>query len=142
MGKFISDNWKVMVNGHDLSAYADQIDTPQEKEQIDVSGFGGTREFLPGQEDATLTIEFLSAFGSNEPHDVLYTLYSSGSHFPVYVQPDADAGTSATNPIYGGTACLYQYNGGAASLNDVAKFSVDFKPAPNSSFAWGTAAIS
>lgn len=140
MGKFISTNWKVVVNGHDLSEYADQVDTPLEKEQIDVSGFGGTREYLPGQEDGTLTVEFISAFGSAEPHQVLYPLYTSGSHFPVFVQPDADSGTTAANPVFGGTACLYAYNGGAASLNDVAKFSVDFKPAPGASFTWGTVA--
>lgn len=140
MPKFISNNWKVSVDGNDLSTYADSVDTPLEKEQVDVSGFGGTREFLPGIEDATLTVEFLSAFGSNEVHDVLYNLYAVGSHFPVFVQPDADGGTSDTNPIFGGTAVLYSYNGGAASLNDAAKFSVDFKPAPNSSFTWGTVA--
>lgn len=140
MGKFISDRWKVVVNGFDLSRYADSVDTPQEKDQVDVSGFGGTREFLPGVEDSTLTIEFLQGFGSAEPHQVLQPLYSSGTVFAVYVQPFSDQGTSATNPVFGGTASLYTYNGGAAALNEAGKFSVDFKPAPNSRFTWGTVA--
>ena len=142
MGKFISNDWKVVVNGTDLSQYADSVDTPQEKEQVDVSGFGGTREFLPGIEDATLTIEFIQGFGSAEPHTVIYPLYDGGSLFPVYVQPFRQEGTSGSNPLFGGSASVYQYNGGAAALNDVGKFSVDFKPAPGNRFTWGTTAIS
>jgi hypothetical protein len=140
MAKFISDNWKVVVNSKDLSVFADSVDTPQTKDQVDVSGFGGTREFIPGIEDAELTVEFLQGFGTNEPHDVLYPLYSSGTTFSVYVQPFRGTGTTSANPIYGGTASLYEYNGGAASLNDPSKFSATFKPAPNSKFTWGTVA--
>ena len=140
-GKHIATDWKVVVNGQDLSEFADSVDTPAEKEQVDVSGFGGTREFLPGIEDATITVEFLQGFGTADPHGILYPLYAAGSAFPMYVQPFRSEGTSGTNPLFGGTASLYSYNGGAASLNEASKFSVDFKPAPNSSFTWGTVAI-
>jgi hypothetical protein len=140
MAKFLSTDWKVIINGVDLSKYADSVDSPMEKDQVDVSGFGGTREFIPGIEDATITVEFLQGFGANEPHTVLYPLYNGGSTFPMYVQPFRSQGTSATNPVCGGTASMYQYNGGAAALNDPAKFSVDFKPAPASRFTWGTTA--
>lgn len=141
MGKAIATDVLVMVDGTDLSSFADQIDTPLEKEQVDVSGFGGTKEFLPGVEDATLTVEFLSGFGTAEPHGIVYPLYSSGSQFPVYVVPTSGSIT-ATNPCFGGIGVVYAYNGGAASLNDVGKFSVDFKPAPGYSFTWGTVAPS
>jgi hypothetical protein len=140
VAKFLSTDWKVMVNGVDLSVYADSVDTPMEKDQVDVSGFGGTREFIPGIADATITVEFLQDFASSKVHATLYPLFSGGSVFPMYVQPFRSSGTSATNPICGGTASMYQYNGGAAALNDAAKLSVDFKPAPNSSFTWGTVA--
>jgi len=140
MAKFLSTDWKVVVAGTDLSRFADSVDTPMEKDQVDVSGFGGTREFIPGIEDATITIEFLQGFGTNEPHTVLYPLYNSGTTFVMYVQPFRAQGTSTANPVMGGTASMYQYNGGAAALNDAAKFSVDFKPAPGARFAWGTTA--
>jgi len=141
MAKFISTDWRVVVNNVDLSDHADSVDTPQEKEQIDVSGFGGTREFLPGIEDATLTIEFIQDFGTAKVHQTVYPLYSGGSTFPIYVQPSRSSGTSTTNPVYGGTASVYTYNGGAAALNDVSKITVDFKPAPGARFSWGTAQI-
>ena len=141
MAKATATRWKVVVGTTDLSNHAFQIDTPQEKEQIDMSGFGGTREFVPGIEDATLTITFIGDFGSNSVHNTLYPLYAGGSVFPVYVQPDAASGTSSTNPIFGGSASLYSYNGGPASLNERLEVEAEFKPAPNSTFSWGTVAI-
>ncbi len=141
MSKFVSTDWRVVVANIDLSDHAFNIDTPQEKEQIDVSGFGGSREFLPGQEDATLTISFIGDFGTNSVHQTLYPLYSSGTSFPVYVQPFNGESTAAANPVFGGTASLFTYNGGAATLNQRAEIVAEFKPAPNSVFTWGTAAI-
>ncbi len=140
MAKFLNTDWRVVVNGVDLSDHADDIDTPFEKDQVDVSGFGGTREFLPGIEDATITVEFIQDFASGKVHQTIYPLYSGGSAFPMYVQPSRTSGTSAANPICGGTASVYTYDGGAATLNDVSKISVDFKPAPGSRFTWGTTA--
>lgn len=144
-GKFVSTDWRVVINNVDLSDHAFNVDFPQEKEQIDVSGFGGSREFLPGIEDSTLTIQFLNDFGTASVHNTLYPLYNtSGTTFPVYVQP-FNAGSASTgditNPIGGGTASLFTYNGGAAALNQRGELTAEFKPAPNSSFTWGTAAI-
>lgn len=141
MSKHVAQDWKVVVNGVDLSSYAFNVDTPQEKDRIDVSGFGGSREFLPGVEEATLTIQFVQGFGTAaEPHAVLEPLYRTGSQFPVYVQPFRSLGTSAANPIFGGTAALYTYNGGAVALNERGEVEVEFKPAPNATFKWGTTA--
>ncbi len=141
MSKFISTDWKVSVDGTDLSQHAFSVDAPQAKEQVDVSGFNptGSREFLQGLEDQTITIQFLQDFGSNSVHDTLGTLYDSGSLFIVYVQPDSDAGTSDTNPWFGGTAQLYTYDGFAATLNQRGEVTAEFKPAPGNRFHQGTA---
>lgn len=139
MSKQVAKYWKVVVNGTDLSQYADNVDTGSEKEQIDVSGFGGSKEFIPGQQDDTLNIEFFMGMGSNEPHTVIYPLYSGNSVFPIYVQPDSTAGTSSSNQLFGGSASIYAYPFGA-SLNEAVKATLEFKPAPNSSFTWGTVA--
>ena len=50
MSKFLLNDVRVVVNSVNLSDHAFNIDTPSEKEQVDVSGFSptGTREFLPG----------------------------------------------------------------------------------------------
>lgn len=140
-GKQVPREWRVTVNSYDLSDWANQVDTPQTKDQIDVSGFNAahSREFLQGNEDSTISIQFIQDYGTNGPHAVLYPLYSSGTTFTIHVQPFISEGTSATNPQFGGTAQMFNYNGGAATLNEVQQFTAEFKPAPNSTFAWGTA---
>lgn len=144
-GKQIPKEWLVLVDGKDLSNWADVVDTPQTKDEVDVSGFNSnhSREFLQGNEDATISITFIQDYGTNGPHAVLYPLYASGSQFPIRVQPfssEANGGTSSsgTNPWFGGTSQMFEYNGGAATLNEVQKFTAPFKPAPNSTFAWST----
>ncbi len=142
MGKRLNTDVKVVVGTVDLSSHADSVDTPSEKEQVDVSGFNanGTREFLPGLADQTITVQFLQDFGSGSVHATLYPLYTGGSAFAIFVQPDSSDGTSATNPVYGGSANLYSYNGLNGALNDVGKTEAIFKPANGSSFTWGTVA--
>lgn len=142
MSKFIFTDGKVMVNGRDLSDHAFRISTPDEKEQVDVSGFSatGTREYLPGLADQTIEVSFLQDFGTNSVHQTLQPLYSSGTAFAMFVQPDSDAGTSAANPLYGGSASLYSYNGLDGELNSRGEVVATFRPAPLSSFSWGTTA--
>jgi len=146
MGKFVNTDWRVVVitdsGTADLSNHSFGVDTPSEKEQVDVSGFSptGTREFLPGVEDQTITIRLLQDFGSSSVHATLNPIYTSGSACVVWVQPDSDAGTSDTNPIYGGSAHLYTYNAsGGGELNSRAEVEAVFKPADGSLFSWGTA---
>lgn len=142
MAKFLITDVKVVVNNVNLSDHADSVDTPAESEQIEVSSFSPsrTREFLPGLAEQTIEIEFLQDFAAGKVHATLYPLYSGGSSFPLFVQPDSDAGTSSTNPIFGGTAVLFSYNGLSGGLNDPSKMTATFKPAPNATFVWGTVA--
>jgi hypothetical protein len=130
---------KVTVNGVDLSDYAYQVDTPDSRAQVDVSGFNpnGTQEYLPGQKTQSIVINFIQAFGSNEPHRVLQPLYASGTTFAITVQPTS-AAVGVGNPTYGGTATLYEYDGLNGALNARAEITATFLPASNTGFAWGT----
>lgn len=127
--------------GTDLSRFGHTLDTPDTREQIDVSGFNpaGTREYLPGQRDQTITVGFLQGFGTSEPHRVLEPLYESGSAFAISIQPDATASVSASNPSFGGTAVLYEYNGLAGALNARGEITATFRPSSSGGFQWGTA---
>ena len=141
MAKFLSTDWKVMVNNVNLSNHAFDVAIASEKEQIDVSSFSptGTREFLPGLEDQGVTVQFLNDFGSGSVYATIEPLYRLGSSFPFFVQPDSDAGTSATNPIFGGTANVFTFPM-TGTLNERAEMSVEFKPSANARFSWGTVA--
>jgi hypothetical protein len=140
MSKFLLEDVKVVVAGVDLSGHAFNVDTPSVKAQVDVSGFNpnGTMEFLPGLADQTITIQFHNDFAAAQVHATLWPLYQSGTGFIIWLQPDSNSGTSAVNPIYGGSATLYEYNGLSGALNAPADTTATFKPAPNASFSWGT----
>jgi hypothetical protein len=142
MAKYLNTKVKVVVAGRDLSDHAFSVDTPDEREEVDVSGFSatGTREFLPGTRDASIEIGFLQDFGTNSVHQTLNQLYTAGTPFPIYVMPDMVAGTSATNPLYGGTASLYTYDGLSGELNARGEVTATFRPASGSTFSWGTVA--
>jgi hypothetical protein len=128
---------KVVVAGQDLSDHAFNIDTPQVKPQVDVSGFNPTQttEFLPGLADQTITVQFRQDFAAGKVHATLNPLYTGGSVFVVYVQPTSGT-VSATNPAFGGSATLYDYNGLSGALGASSDMTVNFKPAPGSRFAW------
>jgi hypothetical protein len=140
MPKYLLTNGKVMVGGTDLSRFAFSLDTPDEREEVDVSGFSptGTREYLPGQRDQTIEIGFLQGFGTNEPHRVLEPLYSSGTTFPLLIQVDATAAVGPGNPTFGGTASLYSYNGLSGELNARGEITATFRPATGAGFAWSS----
>src|SRR5262245_39249941 len=140
MPKYLLTKAKVMVNGIDLSNYAFSLDTPEEKEQVDVTGFNptGAQEFLPGQLSQTITVGFLQGFGTGEPHRVLQPLYSGGSAFLISVQPDMTAGPSAANPTFSGTANMYAYNGLGGALGARGEIEATFRPATSAGFVWGT----
>jgi hypothetical protein len=142
MSKFLLSDCKVVVNNVALSDHAFNVDSPSTKNQEDVSGFSptGAREFLPGQEDQTITVQFLQDFAAGKVHATLEPLYSGGSVFPIYLQPASASGTSATNPIFGGTASLYEYNGLSGALSARSEITATFKPASGSRFTWGTTA--
>jgi hypothetical protein len=141
MSKYLLTNAKVVVGGTDLSHFAFGLDTPDTKEQVDVSGFNpaGTREYLPGLRDQTITVNFLQGFGTGEPHRVLEPLYESGTSFPITIQPDATAVVGPGNPTFGGTATLYEYNGLAGQLNARGEITAVFRPSTGAGFQWGTA---
>lgn len=142
MAKKLATRWKVIVGNSlaDLSGWAFDVQIADEKERVEVSGFSalGAREYLPGLAEQSVDVSFRQDYASAAVHQVIYPLYNGGSVFKFWVQPDSVAGTSASNPWYGGTASVFSYPVGAA-LNEAEEVVVTFSPAPNSSFAWGTA---
>ena len=139
MGKEIATRWKVVVNNVNLSAWAFSVDGADEREKVDVSGFTGYKEFVPGSREQTVTVSFVNDRAAGGPHATLLPLYQQGTTFPFYVQPHSDIGTSSTNPLFGGTASLYSFPFGA-TLNEREEMEIEFAPATNSTFEWGTVA--
>lgn len=137
MAKGVATLWKVVVNNINLSAWAFDVAGADEKERVDVSGFTGYKEFVPGTRDQNVTVQFVNDRASGGPHQTIEPLYRGGSVFPFYVQERSDLGTSASNPLYGGTASVFSFPFGA-TLNEREEISIEFAPASNSKFEWGT----
>lgn len=142
MAKYLLTDGFVSVNGVDLSDHAFSLDTPQTKEQVEVSGFSstGAREFLPGQRDDTATVRFLSDFAASKVHATLQPLFQNGTTFLLKIRPTSGS-ASATNPEFGGTAALYDYNGLSGELNARGEMEVNFKPASGQGFVWSDSGV-
>ncbi len=139
MSKFILTDAYVEINGVDLSAYAFAVDTPQEREEVDVSGFNstGAKSYLPGSKDQTVTIQMLQSFATNLVHQTLNPLFVNSSTFGFSVRPTSSA-ISATNPRYWGTASLYQYNALAGDISARSEIEVVLRPVTATGFVWAT----
>lgn len=134
-------DWKVVVNNVVLSTWAHNVSIDDSRDKLDASGFNpnNNKTYVPGQRDQTITIQFRNDMATGGPFATIRPLYEGGSAFPMFVQRDSDAGTSATNMIYGGTASCYSLPL-EASLNEIEELEIEFSPASNSVFNWGTVA--
>jgi hypothetical protein len=138
MAKQIARLWKVMVAGVNLSDHAFSVEGVDEKEKIDVSGFGGTKEYLPGVRDQTVTVGFLQDRASGSVFETLRGLYEGGSVFDFYVVPNSTLGTTPSNMKYGGSASINSFPFGAA-LDEREEVEIEFWPSSPSGFAYSTA---
>lgn len=140
MAKFAATDVYVSVNGQNISDWCFDVDVPDAREQIDVSGFNPTssKEFVPGTRDQSAVIQVLQDFGNTMIHQLLNPLYTSSTAFAFEVRPTS-AARSATNPWYGGTAQMYEYDGLKATLNSRAEITLTLLPASGAVWAWATA---
>jgi hypothetical protein len=140
MPKYLLTNAKITVASVDLSNFGFQLDTPDDREQVDVTGFNSTatREYLPGTRTQQIVVSFLQGFGSNEPHQVLQPLYEGGSIFVISIQVNKSLPASISNPTFGGSTSLYSYNGLTGAYSARGEVVATFLPATPAGFAWGT----
>ena len=139
MAKFAATDVYVLLNSQNISDWCFSVDLPDSKEQIDVSGFNptGGMEFVPGQRDQQITLGILQDFGATQIHQLLKPLYENNTEFSIEVRPTS-AARSATNPWFGGSANLYEYDGLNAQLNSRAEIQAVIRPSSNHTWAWAT----
>lgn len=139
MAKYLLTDGYVYINGVDLSDHAHTLDTPQEKDRVDVSGFNsaGTKEFLPGSKDESVTVGLRQDFASSKCHQTLEPLFRNNTTFAFEIRPTSGA-VSATNPRFWGTASLFAYNGLSGEISNPGEITVELRPATSTGFAWAT----
>ena len=139
MAKYLLTDGYVEINGVDLSDHAHTLDTPQEKERVDVSGFNsaGTKEFLPGSKEESATVGFRQDFASSKVHQTCEPLFRNNTTFGFSVRPTSGA-VSAGNPRLWGTASLFSYNGLSGEISTPGEVSIELRPATSTGFVWAT----
>jgi hypothetical protein len=137
--KWIATDVYVEINTVDLSDHAHGVETPQEKERVDVSGFNsaGTKEFLPGSKTESCSIKLWSDFAASKVHATLEPLFRNSSTFGFSVRATSGA-VSATNPRFWGTASLFSYTGIASDISTPSEIVAELLPATATGFVWAT----
>jgi hypothetical protein len=115
MAKRIALKDAVNVNAIDLSNFARSVEFSSEHERVEVSGFNatGANEYLAGQTEQTVTVEFFNSYGVGEVHATLYPIHQARTIVPFKWRPDMTSPVSATNPELRGNVQLLTYNPGA-----------------------------
>lgn len=139
MAKYLLTDGYVEIAGNDLSAHAYSLDTPQEKERVNVSGFNstGAQEFLPGSKEEQAIIGFLQDFASSKVHQVLEPLFRNNSTFGFSIRPTSGA-VSPNNPRFWGTASIFTYNGLSGQISGRGETQAELRPATSTGFVWAT----
>lgn len=139
MSKFAATDVCVLINSVNISDWCFDVDVPDAKNQIDVSGFNPTssQEYVPGTRDQSAVVQVLQDFGNTQIHQLLNPLYVNNTTFPFEVRPTSGA-RSATNPWFGGTAQMYEYDGLKATLNNRAEITLTLRPASGAVWAWAS----
>jgi hypothetical protein len=140
VAKFAATDVYVSFASQNISDWCVSVDTPDSKNQIDVSGFNPTssQEFVPGSRTQSIVLGILQDFGNTMIHQLINPYYTSATALFVIELRPTSAARSATNPWFGGTAQLYEYDGLNAQLNNRAEITATILPASNTIWAWAT----
>lgn len=137
MSKFILTDVYIEADGTDLSNWGFNIDTPSEKDAVDVSGFNpnNSKEELVGQRQDRIVAQFTQDFASGGPHDIFSTAYYANNNVAIKIRPTS-AAASATNPELSGNVKIRTYNGLTGALNARAEVTVEMLAADSDGLVW------
>lgn len=127
MATFILDNGHLTFAGQNLSDHVRSMTLEISIEAQDKTTMGATTRQSKGSlRSASLSVELLQDFASNELDALISALVDNEVAFTVKAE---DAATSATNPKWSGTGLLTSYNPISGSVGDMAVASITLEPA-------------
>lgn len=122
MAKFAATDYKVTVNGTNLSTNLNSVELSIEADDLETTAFGGEwRTRVGGLKTGSITLSFLQDFGAGSVDATLYPLFNTLA--TVVITPTSGTVT-ATNPSYTAVALVNQYMPFASSVGDIATLSV------------------
>ena len=125
MARFVATDYKIELNGGNVSDSVAAVTLDLSAEEQDVTSFGGSgyRSRIGGLKDASISLDFHQDFGSGGIDSLLFPLL--GSQATVTVTPTSSS-VSATNPSYTGVFLVSGYSPYASTVGDLATLSVSW----------------
>jgi hypothetical protein len=122
MAKFSATDYKVVINGTNLSTNLNSVELTLESDSLETTTFGNTfRESIGGLKSGSLTLQFMQDFGAASVDATLFPLFNTLA--TVVITPTSGTVTS-TNPSYTAVCLANSYTPASAAVGDLATFSV------------------
>lgn len=122
MPKFAATDYKVTINGTNLSTALNSVELSIESDDLETTAFGGEwRTRIGGLKNGSVTLSFLQDFGAGAVDATLYPLFNTLA--TVVVTPTSGT-VNSTNPSYTAVCLVNQYMPFASSVGDIATLSV------------------
>jgi hypothetical protein len=122
LAKFVATDYKVTINGQNLSTSLASVELPVEIDEQETTAFGSEwRTRIAGLKSGSITLEFHQDFAAGALDSILWPLL--GTNATVVVSPTSGTVTSS-NPSYSGQFLVSQYTPYASTVGDLATVSV------------------
>lgn len=122
MAKFAATDYKITINGTNLSTNLNSVELSLESDDLETTAFGGTfRERIGGLKTGSLTLQFMQDFGASSVDATLFPLFNTLA--TVVITPTSST-VSATNPSYSAVCLANSYVPANAAVGDLATFSI------------------
>jgi hypothetical protein len=122
LAKFVATDYKVTINGTNLSTSLASVELPVEIDEQETTAFGSEwRTRIAGLKSGSITLEFHQDFAAGALDSILWPLL--GTNATVVVTPTSGTVTSS-NPSYSGQFLVSQYTPYASTVGDLATVSV------------------
>ena len=118
MAKFVATDYKVTINGTNLSTSLASVELPIEIDEQETTAFGSEwRTRIAGLKSGSITLEFHQDFAAGALDSILWPLL--GTNATVVVVPTSGTVTSS-NPSYSGQFLVTSYTPYASTVGDLA----------------------
>lgn len=122
MAKFFAQDYKVTVDGDDLSESIASVTLDITTDEVETTAFGAEfRTRIGGLKDASVSLDFHQDFAAGSIDDLLFPLL--GTTVEITIAPTSEA-ISATNPTYTFDCLVTQYQPFAGAVGDLATLSI------------------
>lgn len=122
MAKLYAQDYKITINGTDLSSSITSVELMVEADDLETTAFGSNwRTRIAGLRQGSVKLDFFADYGASAVEATLYPLL--GTVATVVMLPTSGT-ASSTNPQYAATVLVTEHVPLTGAIGDIATFSV------------------